>query len=117
MDRRLPNKRLGTRDAKYLVADASKAGHDASKAGQIFTFVLDNDTAGTMARCSTNRELRRRWKHFFLPEFLTDLAIFPSISSTFCSLIPASTNLHIDALSNIVTDFTERRAPSILSLT
>ena len=41
------------------------------KWGQIFTFVLDNDTAGTMARCSINRELRRRWKHFFLPEFLS----------------------------------------------
>jgi hypothetical protein len=93
------------------------ASHGTQIEGQIFTFVLDNDTAGTMARCSINRELRRRWKHFFLPEFLTDLAIFPSISSTFCSLIPASTNLHIDALSNIVTDFTERRAPSILSLT
>jgi hypothetical protein len=106
---------------KRLVALGIKDSYAGSQRGrsegQIFTFVLDNDTAGTMARCSINRELRRRWKHFFLPEFLTDLAIFPSSSSTFCSLIPASTNLHIDALSNIVTDFTERRAPTILSLT
>ena len=86
-------------------------GERIRKWGQIFTFVLDNDTAGTMARCSINRELRRRWKHFFYQNFYTSLAIFPSISSTFCSLIPASTNLHIDALS-IITSST-----NILSLT